>query len=84
MLTFNVVLGYQGLLFQNLFFCFSFFNLTDRPTQYQETHLTLNEILNLRSSAITIGLDLKKSSKVCNFVFLGPTIFYHLRGRGYG
>ena len=83
MLTFNVVLGYQGLLFQNLLFSLFFFQ-SGRPTQYQETHLTLNEILNLLSSAIAIGLELKKSLKVCNFVVLGPIIFYHLRGRGYG
>ena len=48
MLTFNVILGYQGLLFQDFLrlFCFLgffFFNPTDRPTQYQETHSTLNE-----------------------------------------
>ena len=44
MLTFNVVLGYQGLLFRDLlwlFFRLFFFN-SDRPTQYQETHSTLN------------------------------------------
>ena len=45
MLTFNVVLGYQGLLFRDfLWFCFLvFFFQSDRPTQYQETHSTLNE-----------------------------------------
>ena len=45
MLTFNVVLGYQGLLFLDfLCFFFSFFIFqSDRPTQYQETHSTLNE-----------------------------------------
>ena len=42
MLTFNVVLAYQGLLFWDfLWFFFSFFFFqSDRPTQYQET---LNE-----------------------------------------
>ena len=47
MLTFNVILGYQGLLFRDflwIFFCFFF--QSDRPTQYQETHLTLNEKKN--------------------------------------
>ena len=50
MLTFNVVLWYQGLLFRDfllilflgiffVFFCFQ----SHRPTQYQETHSTLNE-----------------------------------------
>ena len=45
MLTFNVILGYQGLLFQDFFFFlfFRFFFQSDRPTQYQETHSTLNE-----------------------------------------
>ena len=49
MLTFNVILRYQGLLFRDslglFFFWFFFFSIrpTDRPTQYQETHLTLNE-----------------------------------------
>ena len=45
MLTFNVVLGYQGLLFWDcLWFFFSFFFFqSNRPTQYQETHATLNE-----------------------------------------
>ena len=42
MLTFNVVLGYQGLLLL-IFFLIFFFNPTDRPTQYQETHSTVNE-----------------------------------------
>ena len=42
MVTFNVVLGNLGLLFQD-FFTFFFFNPTDRPTQYQETHSTLKE-----------------------------------------
>ena len=44
MLTFNVVLGYQGLLFRDfLWFFFSFFFQSDRPTQLQETHSTVNE-----------------------------------------
>ena len=46
MLTFNVVLGYQGILFQDflwIFFQFFFFNPIDRPTQYQGQHSTLNE-----------------------------------------
>ena len=45
MLTFNVILGYQGLLFCDflLFFLSFFFFQSDRLTQYQETHLTLNE-----------------------------------------
>ena len=44
MLTFNVVLEYQGLLFRDFFwFFFSFFFQSDRPTQYQETHSTVNE-----------------------------------------
>ena len=41
MLTFNVVLGYQGILFQDflwIFFLGFFFFQSDRPTQYQETH----------------------------------------------
>ena len=40
MLTFNVVLGYQGLLFREYW---GFFFQSDRPTQYQETHSTVNE-----------------------------------------
>ena len=45
MLTFNVILGHQGLLFRDFlwFFLFVFFFQSHRPTQYQETHLTLNE-----------------------------------------
>ena len=44
MLTFNVVLEYQGLLFRDFFwFFFSFFFQSYRPTQYQETHSTVNE-----------------------------------------
>ena len=45
MLTFNVILGYQGLLFCDflLFFLSFFFFQPDWLTQYQETHLTLNE-----------------------------------------
>ena len=35
MLTFNVVLGYQGLLFWN-FFSFFFFSQSDQPTQYEK------------------------------------------------
>ena len=47
MLTFNVPLGYQGLLFRDfLCFCFRFFFQSDRPTQYQETHSTVNEEKN--------------------------------------
>ena len=40
MLSFNVILGYQGLLFRDfLWFFFSFFFFRyDQPTQYQETH----------------------------------------------
>ena len=45
MLTFNVVLGYQGLLFRDfLWFFFKVFFFSIRPTtQYQETHSTVNE-----------------------------------------
>ena len=45
MLTFNVILGYQGLLFEDSlgFFFQVFFFQSDRPTQYLETHSTLNE-----------------------------------------
>ena len=44
MLTFNIILGYQGLLFLDfLIFVFSFFFQSDWPTQYQEMQLTLNE-----------------------------------------
>ena len=44
MLTFNVVLGYQGILFQDfLWIFFRCFFFLIRPTQYQETHSTLNE-----------------------------------------
>ena len=43
-LTFNVVLGYQDLLFRDvLLFFLVFFFQSDRPTQYQETHSTVNE-----------------------------------------
>ena len=40
MSTFNVILGYQGLLFRDFFW---FFFQSDRPTQNQEMHSTLNE-----------------------------------------
>ena len=45
MLTFNVVLGYQGLLFRDFlwFFWVFFFFQSDWLTQYQETHSTVNE-----------------------------------------
>ena len=47
MFTFNVILGYQGLLFRDFlwsfFFLGVFFFQSDRPTQYKETHSTLNE-----------------------------------------
>ena len=45
MLSFKVVLGYQGLLHSQTTcdFFFRFFFQSDRPTQYQETHSTLNE-----------------------------------------
>ena len=81
MLTFNVVLGYQGLLFRDnlvprafplkngwkglgtrliprllVILFFRFFFQSDRPTQHQETHSTLNETLNLLSNAIEIGI----------------------------
>ena len=44
MLTFKVVLVYQGLLFRDSLcvcvFFLGFFFQSDRPTQYQETHST--------------------------------------------
>ena len=49
MLTFTVVLDYQGLLLLVIlwiffrFFLIQFFIQSDRPTQYQQTHSTLNE-----------------------------------------
>ena len=45
LLTFNVFLGYQGTLFWNFLWLFFdvFFFQSDRPTQYQETHSTLNK-----------------------------------------
>ena len=45
MLTFNVILGHQGVLFRDFcdFFFIRFFFQSQRPTQYQETHSTLNE-----------------------------------------
>ena len=47
MITFNVVLGYQGLYSEtscNFFISFFFFVFqSDQPTQYHETHSTLNE-----------------------------------------
>ena len=83
MLTFNVVLGCQGLLFRDnlvprafplkngwkglgtrliprllVILFYRFFFQSDRLTQYQETHSTLNETLNLFSNAIAIGLEL--------------------------
>ena len=41
MLTFHVVLGYQGLLIWD--FLWFFFFQSNRPTQYQETHPMINE-----------------------------------------
>ena len=49
MLSFKVVLGYQGLLYSQTtcyFVLFVFFFQSDRPTQYPETHSTLNEKKN--------------------------------------
>ena len=45
MLTLNVILGYQGPSYSRLLvICFYvFFFQSDRPTQYQEMHSTLNE-----------------------------------------
>ena len=45
MLTFNFMLGYQGLLFLDfLWFLFlGFFFQSDRPAQYQEMQLTQNK-----------------------------------------
>ena len=45
MLTFNVVLRYQGLLFWDFFwfFLFSFFFQSNQPTQYQGMHSMLNK-----------------------------------------
>ena len=45
MLTFDFVLGYQGLLFRDFlwFFFLVFFFQSDRSTQCQETHSTVNE-----------------------------------------
>ena len=44
MLTFNVILGYQGLLFRDfLWFFLGFLFQSYRPIQYQEMHWTLNE-----------------------------------------
>ena len=44
MLTFNVILGYQGLLFRDLLWFFlGFLFQSYRPIQYQEMHWTLNE-----------------------------------------
>ena len=40
-LTFNVFLAYQGLLFRDFLWFFFFFSV--RPTQYQETHSTVNK-----------------------------------------
>ena len=38
------ILGYQGLLFRDfLWFFLGFFFQSDRPTQYQETHWTVNK-----------------------------------------
>ena len=58
-------------------------------SQCQETHSTLNETLNLLSNAIGIGLELTAPNlelgdpyKVRNFLFIGATIFDHLRGEG--
>ena len=45
MLIFNVIMGNQDLLFRDFlwFLILGFFFQSDRPTQYQETHSTLNE-----------------------------------------
>ena len=43
MLTFNIPLGYQVLRDFLFIFFLCFFFQSDRPTQYQETHSTLNE-----------------------------------------
>ena len=44
LLTFNVILEYQGLIFRDfLWFFLGFFFQSDRLTQHQETHSTLNE-----------------------------------------
>ena len=76
----NVVLGYQGLLFQDfLGLCLSFFFFpSDRPTQYQETHSTLNErkkgdglrSLRLKTawSSLTMGQFFMKRAKEANII----------------
>ena len=42
MLTFNVVLGTKAS-YSETFLVFFFLSQSDQPTQYQETHSTLNE-----------------------------------------
>ena len=61
MLTFNYILGYQGFLFRDflwLFFCFFHPN---QPTQYQETHSTLN----LRKKGMALLLFISQEECSC-------------------
>ena len=87
MLTFNVVLGYQGPLFQDLlwFFFFKFFFFqSDRPTQYQETHSTVNEekqgdgLRGNQTSMFWLG------GRSCNFqpCFRGGSVIFVPKGGG--
>ena len=63
MLTFNVILGTRASYSEsscNFFwggFQFFFLNPTDRPTQYQETHSTLNE--KKRGGAVAVSFPYK-------------------------
>ena len=71
LLTFNVVLGYQGLPFRDFlrFFLGFFFNPTDRPTQYQEMHSTVNK--EKKGDGLKVFLCiLKKIETQESFIFL--------------
>ena len=78
MLTFNVILGSQGLLFRDFlcFFFLDFFFQSDRPTQYQKTHSTLNK--QKRGWPNETGISVGRLSLwlMCAYTFL-PWITCH-------
>ena len=76
MLTLNVILGYQGPSYSRLLvICFYvFFFQSDRPTQYQEMHSTLNENKK-KGDGLTA---LKKSGLSHPSCSVGPNEYVHI------
>ena len=75
MLTFNIVLGYLAYYSEtscDFFFKFLFFFQSDRPTQYQETHSTVNE--EKKGDGLTIKNNRTKFTYVCVTWILQPSL----------